>query len=90
MNTVSLQARRAFHSLSVIRDFNGLINYFVKSKDSKVFTKNLPIVISFAINRANDFHRAILEAHTVVRKYELTISMEERTFELWQKEQDYY
>ena len=64
MNTVSLQARRAFHSLSVLRDFNGLINYFVKSKDSKVFTKNLPIVISFAINRANDFHRAILEAHT--------------------------
>ena len=64
MKTVSLQARRAFHSLSVIRDFNGLINYFVKSKDSKVFTKNLPIVISFAINRANDFHRAILEAHT--------------------------
>ena len=64
MNTVSLQARRAFHSLSVIRDFNGLINYFVKSKDSKVFTKNLPIVISFAINRASDFHRAILEAHT--------------------------
>ena len=64
MNIISLQARRAFHCLSVLRDFNGLINYFMKSEDSKVFTKNLPTAISFAINRAKDFHSAILEAHT--------------------------
>ena len=64
MNTISLQARRAFHCLSVLRDFNGLINYFMKSEDSKVFTKNLPTAVSFAINRAKDFHSAILEAHT--------------------------
>ena len=64
MGNISLQARRAFHCLSVLRDFDCLLKYFMTSQDSNRFAKNLPTAISFAIGKAKDFHSAVLEAHT--------------------------
>ena len=44
MNIISLQSRREFHCLSLSsKILNGLINYYMKSEDSRVL--NIPTTI---------------------------------------------
>ena len=64
MSSISSQASKAFHCLSVLRDSEGLLNYFMTSDECTEFTKNLSTSLSFAIGKAKEFHSALLGANT--------------------------
>ena len=62
--SVASLARKALHCLSNLRDFEGLLNYFMTSEDCTDFNKNLPTALSFAIGNAKEFHSTLLENNT--------------------------
>ena len=41
-----------------------MLKYFIKSEDFTQFKKNLPTALSFAIGKAKEFHRTLLEVTT--------------------------
>ena len=64
MRSISKKAVKAFHCLYILRDFEEMLKYFMKSEDFTQFTKNLPTALSFAIGKAKEFHRTLLEVTT--------------------------
>ena len=64
MRSISAKAVKAFHCLYILRDFEKMLKYFMKSEDFTQFTKNLPTALSFAIGKAKEFHRTLLEVTT--------------------------
>ena len=64
MRNISLKAIKALHCLSILRDFENMLKYLMKSEDSTQFTKNLPTDLSLAIGKAKEFHRTLLEVNT--------------------------
>ena len=62
--SIASLARKALHCLSNLRDFEGLLNYFMTSEDCTDFNKNLPTALSFAIGNAKEFHSTLLENNT--------------------------
>ena len=62
--SIASLARKALHCLSNLRDFEGLLSYFMTSEDCTDFNKNLPTALSFAIGNAKEFHSTLLENNT--------------------------
>ena len=64
ITSIASLARKALHCLSNLRDFEGLLSYFMTSEDCTDFNKNLPTALSFAIGNAKEFHSTLLENNT--------------------------
>ena len=67
MNDIAILARKAFHYLSIQRNVEGLINYFMESENCTEFSRDLPTATSFAIGKAKQFHSTLLAAKTGAR-----------------------
>ena len=67
MNDIAILARKAFHYLSIQRNVEGLINYFMESEFCTEFSRDLPTATSFAIGKAKQFHSTLLAAKTGAR-----------------------
>ena len=62
--SIASLARKALHCLSNLRDFEGLLSYFMTSEDGADFKKNLTTDLSFAIGNAKEFHSTLLQYNT--------------------------